>query len=80
MAVLSNFGTFPDWSPYKATVVQEAITFQQENRWRDNAYTGPWTFMAFDTDRSLSRAEWQAAPYGQDTDSTFSDGAPAGGC
>ncbi|MGH3822432.1 MAG: right-handed parallel beta-helix repeat-containing protein, partial [Pseudonocardiaceae bacterium] len=77
MAVLSNFGTFPSWSPYQQTVVQEAITFRQGNRWRSNSYTGPWTFMAHDTGRTFDAAQWQSAPYSQDTCSTFSGGSPA---
>ena len=36
MAVLSNYGTFPEWSPYKGTVISDAITFRQDNRWYDN--------------------------------------------
>jgi hypothetical protein len=77
MAVLSNYGTYPDWSPYKAWTVPEAITFHQGNQWSDNQYYGPWTFVAHDASRSLSIAAWQAAPYNQDTCSTF-DNSP--GC
>ncbi|MGH3950608.1 MAG: right-handed parallel beta-helix repeat-containing protein [Pseudonocardiaceae bacterium] len=76
MAVLSNFGTYPDWSPYHGDVVQEAITFSQDNRWHANDYTGPWTFMPHDTDGYLNFIHWQAGPYRQDQGSTFS---PAGG-
>jgi hypothetical protein len=72
MAVLSNWGTFPDWSPYKGDVIEQAITFKQENRWYDNAYTGPWTFTAIDADSRMSQSQWQGAPYRQDTGSTFS--------
>jgi len=71
MAVLSNWGTYPEWSPYKATVVQQSITFEQDNTWRDNTYVGPWTFMPYDVSRKLAPAEWQAAPYRQDTCSAF---------
>lgn len=72
MAVLANYGTYPDWSPYKKTVVQEAITFEQDNRWHDNTYIGPWSFVAYDASRALDRTEWQAAPYHQDQGSSFS--------
>ncbi len=71
MAVLSNYGTYPDWSPYKANVVQEAITHDQQVRWRDNSYIGPWTFMLASVGRSFSVAEWQGDPYRQDAGSTF---------
>jgi parallel beta-helix repeat protein len=73
MAVLSNYGTFPDWSPYKAWTVSDAITFNQSNRWSDNLYYGPWSFVAHNTSRPLSFAAWQAAPYGQDTCSNYND-------
>jgi hypothetical protein len=71
MALLSNYGTYPDWSPYRGEAVQEAITFEQDNRWHDNTYIGPWTFVAFDTSRMLDPSQWRAAPYEQDEGSTF---------
>lgn len=76
MAVISNYGTVPEWSPYHRDVVQQNITFRQANRWFDNTYAGPWTFMPFDTGRTLDPSLWQAAPYRQDRGSTF---GPAGG-
>ncbi|MGB3442507.1 MAG: right-handed parallel beta-helix repeat-containing protein [Actinophytocola sp.] len=71
MAILSNWGTYPWWSPYMGPVVQQAITFEQHNTWRDNVYVGPWTFTPFDRPRALPPAEWQGAPYGQDVCSAF---------
>jgi hypothetical protein len=71
MAVISNYGTYPDWSPYRAETVQEAITFGQNNTWRDNHYSGPWTFMAKDTGQVIHPSQWQSAPYSQDQHSTF---------
>ncbi|MEU0398680.1 right-handed parallel beta-helix repeat-containing protein [Streptomyces sp. NPDC006197] len=71
MAVLSNEGTSPDWSPYKGDRVARAITLRQDNRWHDNAYVGPWTFVAHDAGRTLRSGQWQGAPYGQDAGSTF---------
>ena len=71
MAVLSNFGTYPDWSPYEGDVVQQSITFEQENRWHDNTYVGQWTFMPFDTSRIIDHTQWQLAPYKQDDGSKF---------
>ncbi len=71
MAVLSNWGTYPDWSPYKGKAVQEAITFEQQNTWHHNTYVGPWTFTPFDRSRVLQSAEWQADPYEQDECSAF---------
>jgi len=71
MGLLSNFGTYPDWSPYKGDVVQEAITHKQDNHWHDNSYAGPWTFIAYTTDRILEIGEWEGSPYSQDAGSTY---------
>ncbi|MEU5088910.1 right-handed parallel beta-helix repeat-containing protein [Streptomyces sp. NPDC021356] len=77
MAVLANYGTYPDWSPYQGERVAEAITREQHNRWHDNVYVGPWVFVAHDPSRVLDSAQWQGAPYQQDAGSTF--GAQDGG-
>lgn len=71
MAVLANYGTYPDWSPYQGEGVAEAITHEQDNRWHDNVYVGAWTFVAHDPSRVLDRGQWQGAPYRQDAHSTF---------
>ncbi|MFF2040599.1 right-handed parallel beta-helix repeat-containing protein [Kitasatospora sp. NPDC058170] len=71
MAVLANYGTYPDWSPYQGKRVAEAITLKQDNRWHDNAYRGPWNFVVDDPGRRLDSAQWQGMPYQQDTGSTF---------
>ncbi|MEV4314105.1 right-handed parallel beta-helix repeat-containing protein [Actinocrispum sp. NPDC049592] len=71
-AILSNWGTYPDWSPYMQDLVQQNITFNQNNVFTHNHYTGSWRFMARDTGLDLlTPAQWQAAPYHQDVDSTF---------
>lgn len=71
MAVLANYGTYPDWSPYKGEPVAEAITGKQQNRWHDNTYVGPWSFVAHDPSRTLDFGQWQGAPYRQDAGSTL---------
>ncbi|MFB8773259.1 right-handed parallel beta-helix repeat-containing protein [Streptomyces broussonetiae] len=71
MAVLANYGTYPDWSPYQGERVAEAITREQRNRWHHNVYVGPWKFVAHDPSRVLDSGQWQAAPYQQDAGSTF---------
>ncbi len=78
MAVLSNYGTWPTWSPYKGTVVSTAITFRQGNQWSENKYYGPWTFMAGDTSRTVGFDAWRAAPYHQDTCSTIGESTGCG--
>ncbi|GHE97441.1 lipoprotein [Amycolatopsis deserti] len=74
MAVLSNYGSSPDWSPYQGEVIPEAITSRQNNRWYGNSYTGPWTFIAHDASRLVEQVEWQGPAYRQDAGSTFAVG------
>ncbi|MGW4427887.1 right-handed parallel beta-helix repeat-containing protein [Streptomyces tendae] len=71
MALLANYGTYPDWSPYQGERVAEAITHRQHNRWHDNVYVGPWKFVAHDPSRVLDFGQWQGAPYRQDEGSTL---------
>ncbi|MEU3917254.1 right-handed parallel beta-helix repeat-containing protein [Streptomyces sp. NPDC029004] len=71
MAVLANYGTYPDWTPYPGERVAEAITHKQHNRWHDNVYLGPWKFVAHDPSRVLDFGQWQGTPYQQDTASTL---------
>ncbi|MGW3204046.1 right-handed parallel beta-helix repeat-containing protein [Streptomyces sp. NPDC001135] len=75
MAVLANYGTYPDWSPYHGEGVAEAITSEQHNRWHDNVYLGPWKFVAHDPSRVLDFEQWQGTPYQQDAGSTLAPGA-----
>lgn len=75
MAVLANYGTYPDWSPYKGGRVAEAITLEQHNRWHDNVYLGPWNFVVHDPSRVLGPDQWRATPYVQDRGSDFRPGA-----
>ncbi|NKQ55754.1 right-handed parallel beta-helix repeat-containing protein [Amycolatopsis sp. K13G38] len=75
MGLLSNYGTYPDWSPYKNDVVADAVTSHQNNRWHDNTYLGPWTFMVHDTSNVLDRTAWQAADSKQDMGSVFTRGS-----
>ncbi|MFF1674929.1 right-handed parallel beta-helix repeat-containing protein [Streptomyces sp. NPDC058256] len=75
MAVLANYGTYPDWSPYKGELVAEAITTKQHNRWHDNVYLGPWKFVAQDQSRVFDFGEWQGTPYQQDAGSTLAQRA-----
>jgi hypothetical protein len=71
MAIISNYGTYPSWSPYMGTVIQTAITFNQNNKWLNNKYYGPWQFMTQETGSLKSWSAWRAAPYSQDAGSTI---------
>ena len=68
--LFSNYGTYPRWSPYKAKVVEENITFRQNNVWRNNTYLGDWHFMVEEAGNTVGWDTWRAAPYNQDGDST----------
>jgi hypothetical protein len=80
MAVLSNYGTYPDWSPYKGQVVQTAISQNQQVRWRDNTYRGDWSFVVGAVENAADTAQWQGAPNGQDAGSTFTPGTSERPC
>lgn len=69
--LFSNDGTYPSWSPYQGAVIEDAITFHQNNVFSSNRYVGPWHFMVYDQATLLDASGWQAAPYGQDRGSTF---------
>jgi len=72
-ALFSNWGTFPTWSPYHARVVQDAITWSQNNYFFENAYVGDWRFVPYETANFQTFARWQST-YGQDLGSTFVPG------
>jgi hypothetical protein len=59
MGLFSNYGT----SIYSATRTV-AVTFQQNNVWKNNTYTGPWEFFAWsqsNLDNPISWSQWRAA-------------------
>jgi Right handed beta helix region len=68
--LFSNYGTYPRWSPYHGKVVQEDITFEQNNVWRNNTYAGSWQFMVEEAGNVVAWDEWRSAPYGQDAGSS----------
>jgi hypothetical protein len=78
--LLSGFGTYPDWSPYKGKVIEDAITFGQDDVWHDNTYRGPWQFVVHSADQVVPPQVWQAAPYNQDSGSTFGDAGKPDAC
>ncbi len=69
--IFSNVGTFPTWSPYKGSGIQDDITFNQNNLFSNNTYLGDWHFRAKTQDSLYNFAFWQAAPFSQDVGSTF---------
>ena len=72
VGLISAYGTYPDWSPYKKMVVADRITFDQHNAWSSNRYLGPWRFMIHDLWNAVSWVTWRSKPYNQDENSTLS--------
>jgi Right handed beta helix region len=70
--LFSNYGTYPRWSPYHGEVIQQNITFKQNNLWRNNTYTGAWHFVAEEPGHLVTWAAWRSAPYRQDAGSSIS--------
>jgi hypothetical protein len=70
--IFSNYGTQPSWSPYKGTVIETAITFNQKNVFSSNKYVGPWQFVVKDQGTHVDFTTWRNAPYHQDAGSTKS--------
>lgn len=69
-ALISNYGTYPAWSPYTGTKVQTAITYNQGNVFNNNTYIGSWQFLPFEQGNGKTFTQWRAAPYNQDAGST----------
>ena len=70
--MFSEYGTFPKWSPYQKTIVEQQITYDQNNHFRANTYVGPWVFMVYEQGNVVNWAQWQGKPYQQDKGSTLS--------
>jgi hypothetical protein len=77
--VFSNYGTYPDWSPYHATVVEDHITTGQHNTFQHNCYADTNTrFMAHEQGNEVSQATWTGGSYQQDAGSTFGQPCSSG--
>jgi Right handed beta helix region len=70
-ALFSQYGSYPSWSPYKGTVVEDNIAYHQNDVWRNNIYRGPWSFMIHDQANIFPWSTWRAAPYNQDAGSVL---------
>ena len=67
--LVSNYGTFPSWSPYQGYIVPNNITFHQDNRWLDNIYVGPWRYEIRTLGHAVSWSTWRGSKYHQDAGS-----------
>ena len=63
---------------YKGSAVENHITFDQNNYFASNTYTGPWRFMVLYQGNAVSWAAWRGRPYGQDQGSTMNQGGVSG--
>lgn len=71
-ALISGTGTVEAWATaYHGEVIKDQITFNAQNVWDTNTYTGNYDFMPYDTGGNATFTQWQAAPYSQDASSTF---------
>ena len=69
---MSLYGSGADnqaWQPYTVAGTLDALTFGQDNRWRNNVYRGPWRFMTRFGDQ-VDQGTWRGT-YAQDQGSTF---------
>jgi len=57
--------------PYNSPAVESHITFDQNNYFASNTYSGPWRFMLRYQGNAVSWAVWRGKPYYQDQDSTM---------
>ena len=51
-------------------MIQQAITFERNNHFSDNAYIGDWSFVAYDRTLPGGFTEWRSPPFYQDARST----------
>lgn len=65
------FSQWGSWHPYYGTVVENHITFDQNNHFSANIYRGPWLFVVHEQGNAVTWDTWQGAPYHQDTSSAI---------
>jgi Right handed beta helix region len=66
--LFSNVGTV---APFRGKAIENDITFESNNRFDDNTYVGPWSFMGDQQGNVITWARWRSAPYRQDAGSTW---------
>ena len=65
------FSEWGSWPPYKGTVVENHITFDQNNHFMSNTYDGPWRFVAHEQGNVVGWSGWRGSPYNQDPGSVL---------
>jgi hypothetical protein len=66
--IFSQWGV---WHPYYGTVVEDHITFGQNNHFTTNVYHGPWHFMVRQQGTVVNWETWRSGPYRQDSGSSM---------
>jgi len=69
--IFSQWGSQPSWSPYLGSIVENHITFDQNNHFESNVYKGPWQFMVREQGNAVNWETWKGTPYNQDARSTM---------
>jgi hypothetical protein len=70
--LFSDSGSF---LPYRGTLVENRVTFGQNNHFEANTYNGPWQFVIQNQGDAVSWATWRGSPYHQDASSTMNSGS-----
>jgi hypothetical protein len=65
------FSQWGSWSTYHGPVVENHITFDQNNHFTGNSYSGPWHFVVHQQGTAVDWATWRGDPYHQDADSAM---------
>eukprot|EP01133_Synstelium_polycarpum_P008151 gene8151-9571_t len=65
------FSSTGSYAMYPGNTIQLAVTFNQNNKFANNSYTGPWAFLTKSSDNNIPYGFWHAAPYNQDVGSTY---------
>jgi hypothetical protein len=68
------FSQWGNWLPYHGAVVENHITFDQNNHFASNAYHGPWRFIVQQQGQAVDWAAWRKGPYQQDAGSSMDPG------
>jgi hypothetical protein len=71
VAMISQYGSYPAWSPYTGTAIQDVIATSQANLFSENEYHGDVKFQAKDTANIIAWSAWRSSPYSQDSGSTL---------
>jgi hypothetical protein len=65
------FSEWGSWQPYKGAIVENHITFDQNNHFMSNIYDGPWRFVAHEQGNVVGWSGWRGSPYNQDRGSVL---------